>query len=389
MAQADVQVTAYRLRAALALQDSPLESTSALLPDQATPHLRGPGKQKQLDRLGKVLESAKNSNPGLIADVQRQAEQTLDQLSAGGALTFEGQVGLEAMVMLTGRPALRVKEGKIDPNNPLASEWKAALMLANVHGELDERLKRVCRIDINGIHIGSGFLCGDGLVMTNRHVLQSLASPIPSRTNPSQWILDKGEPMVDFNEEPDPAKSTTRFRILEVCAAGPDEIDANRIDLALLDLAILRIERINSSNSPSPTPLELVLNSGRTRLNDPIFAIGFPARPQQLPSGGSKSTELLERLVTLFDDYSVKYLSPGLVIGSATAIANTPEKWALQHDATTLGGSSGSCLLTPDNPLGAVALHFGGAWLKRNYAHALFAVREHSNLMNGLELNWK
>ena len=41
------------------------------------------------------------------------------------------------------------------------------------------------------------------------------------------------------------------------------------------------------------------------------------------------------------------------------------------HDATTLGGSSGSLVASMDAPLRAVGLHFGGAWRSENYAHGL------------------
>ena len=69
--------------------------------------------------------------------------------------------------------------------------------------------------------------------------------------------------------------------------------------------------------------------------------------------------------------YGVKYLSPGLVMTSSDAVPDSPRGWVFTHDATSLGGNSGSCVLSFDNHLDVAGLHFAGDWLRANYAHAM------------------
>jgi hypothetical protein len=45
------------------------------------------------------------------------------------------------------------------------------------------------------------------------------------------------------------------------------------------------------------------------------------------------------------------------------------------HDATTLGGNSGSVVGALSDDLPAVGLHFAGDWLRANHAHDLALVR--------------
>ena len=50
--------------------------------------------------------------------------------------------------------------------------------------------------------------------------------------------------------------------------------------------------------------------------------------------------------------------------------------WVVNHDATTLGGSSGSCVVDFANDGATVmGLHFGGKSRAENWAHALAALR--------------
>ena len=48
------------------------------------------------------------------------------------------------------------------------------------------------------------------------------------------------------------------------------------------------------------------------------------------------------------------------------------ENWIITHDASTLIGNSGSCVVDlSDSGKRVIGLHFGGFWRKENYAHAI------------------
>ena len=53
-------------------------------------------------------------------------------------------------------------------------------------------------------------------------------------------------------------------------------------------------------------------------------------------------------------------------------VANDPREWILTHDASTLGGNSGSALIDFDaDGRTALGLHFAGRHERQNWAHAL------------------
>jgi serine protease len=68
--------------------------------------------------------------------------------------------------------------------------------------------------------------------------------------------------------------------------------------------------------------------------------------------------------------YGVKYLSPGEVSTLPGEVAGDPRGWIFAHDATTLGGNSGSCVVRYGPRPGVIGLHFAGSFERANYAHA-------------------
>ena len=100
--------------------------------------------------------------------------------------------------------------------------------------------------------------------------------------------------------------------------------------------------------------------------------------PTVLPSdeAGKRRMDVVRRLREIYDmKYGVRYLSPGLVLTSSEAVPGSPKHWVFTHDATSLGGNSGSCVLSFDHNLDVAGLHFAGDWLRANYAHAIDEVR--------------
>ena len=61
----------------------------------------------------------------------------------------------------------------------------------------------------------------------------------------------------------------------------------------------------------------------------------------------------------------------GLVVGLAAYRADDPRQWIFGHDATTLGGSSGSPIIAWKDGGGGFGIHFAGTSVDSNFAHAM------------------
>ncbi|MBK7820509.1 MAG: S8 family serine peptidase [Tessaracoccus sp.] len=301
----------------------------------------------------------------------RDTRRVVKRLSAGKPVPddIDARVGLEALVQLEGRPALRMTDDVVDPDDPGIGEWAGALLLQQdrlrgIHGSIG-------RIDTaGGAHAGTGFVVGDGLVMTNRHVLETLAFPAPRRVQPTTWVLH-GRPTINFSPSgKDPSRT---FAIREVAFSGPNPADV--VNFANLDLALLRIEKTNTDGEPPP-PLRLSdMSAGE---GAKLFVIGYPAMPTALPSDeeGRRRMDVVRRLGEIYGTtFGVRYLSPGLVMQTPTQFRpDDPNPRVFTHDATSLGGNSGSCVLSFDDNLDVAGLHFAGDWLRANFAHAMDGV---------------
>ena len=78
---------------------------------------------------------------------------------------------------------------------------------------------------------------------------------------------------------------------------------------------------------------------------------------------------MLARLREIFGlRYREKYFAPGMV-------RRFDKSWVFEHDATTLGGNSGSLIGMLEGGLSAAGLHFAGDWLRANYGHDLALAR--------------
>ncbi|OWK22163.1 hypothetical protein AJ88_15610 [Mesorhizobium amorphae CCBAU 01583] len=132
-----------------------------------------------------------------MAQTISDLDESLHRLHREGTaarLTDSATINLEALVSLTDRPALPVETRQsprgqvqtINVDDPALGGFSGLVIIAQ--GDLEQRFGSVGRIDSGGTHIGTGFVVGkkSGLVVTNRHVLESLASPVPRVVNPQR-----------------------------------------------------------------------------------------------------------------------------------------------------------------------------------------------------------
>lgn len=380
--------SASELLKAVQKQGARLESTAQGNVDQVRQYLCAGGISQQLDRFNSLLiGNARLSDSGRN-ELLSGAEEALASALTGKQLSTRGRVGLEALICLTGRPAIPTHDGNIDLKHPIVADWADRLVSFVYDGTLASRIRGVGRIDSDGEHIGTGFVVGHDLVLTNRHVLQSIATATPRRERPDKWVLHEEPITIDFSDEPDPTDESRRFRITEVLGWGEHEIIDKVTPLSYLDAALLRVDRGREpSVFPKPLPLNRDHRSGER--HRAVVAIGYPAPPSSFPrdAAGEFDIEILDRLKQLFPVYRRKHVSPGFVTNQATGVKTDENYWTLCYDATTLTGSSGSSLIGLEGDAGVVGLHFGGIWRKENYAHATAWLKD-VEFLRGEEVIW-
>lgn len=312
-----------------------------------------------LQVLAKVTESA-------ISKIRKSATT---QLNDDELLAFEAIVRADGT-----RPSLIFQQGVVPETAKFIGQWKESIVAAQ--SRISEIARATGRIQpANGgprNYFGTGFLIDRdrGLVLTNRHVVEQ----IYNRNSVSMDRSSRGPGVqrfrvfdgltVDFDGEAErdenrcPA-TVTELRILEKTAATP---------FAAMDLAVLRVEFEEESFAP-PNAIKLAHNNVFETAAGvhSICLVGFPGRPRTDVASpidwGWVDQELFG------ETYGIKRLAPGLVHISAGAFVGDASKWVFGHDASTLGGSSGSPACAWLDGGRSFGIHFSGVHADTNRAH--------------------
>lgn len=252
--------------------------------------------------------------------------------------------GLEAIVERHGRPSLLIFDGMYEP--PLLDPW-AERLAASVEA-LQLAIAATGRVEVKGIgssHLGTAWMIDEGIAVTNRHVAELFTRPrngtFDIRTDPD------GQPyrvLIDFLAEADNTQSK-ELQVTGVLFVASDV--QGESDVAFLEL--------DPSQAPSPVP------TGDDSLLTPqefVAAIGYPAWDSR-----NNAADMQRIFAGTFD---VKRLAPGWVKQVQPSI--------LTHDCTTLGGSSGSMVVSLAQGA-AVGLHFSGQQGIENRAVRISEVR--------------
>ncbi len=342
--------------------------------------------QQRLDRLGEAL--AASSPAGAEGEQGAIKEKVLEGARTGLAKVNQGeppqnftlgeQIGLEAVILTNGeRPSLFVRDGFVDLNAPDIGTW--GLGLNRFRNAIRKVVASVGRIDVpvKPWFAGTCFVVAEGLVLTNRHVLEAIAMQGPGGDCTLNW---PDATTVDFVGE-EGAAAATRFKVTGVAFAGPDPIN-NTINFAHLDMAILRVDPAGNAALPFPAPVTFETDTVQPKARGDLYVVGFPGEPRLWTFDGTPPAghETAQVISTLFNDkFGIKRLAPGTVKIGAGEVASDDKKWICAHDASTLGGNSGSCVvdLSADGSR-VVALHFAGANRAQNWSHV--AARLHEQL---------
>lgn len=341
------------------------------------PSMSGSGEAEKIARLRDAIAAAALEGPNperdeIAARVVGYAQMALAKAYIGeppSAFSVGEHAALESVILTDGtRPSLIVQQDFVDLNAPDIGDW--GIGIKRLASPIRSVISGVGRIDIpkRPWFVGTCFVIAPGLVLTNRHVLELIAKPDAY----GAWVLTEPGTTIDFFAE-DGNEAATKFKVSGVAFAGSDPIN-NEINFVHLDAAVLQVDVASSPPHVFPPALRLERDLTQPCVPGDIYVVGFPAQPKPWLYGGAppRGTETVAVLTKLFGGkFGVKRFAPGAIKSGPGSVQNDPRGWICSHDASTLGGSSGSCVVEfAANGSQVVGLHFAGASRDQNWAHA-------------------
>ncbi len=271
-----------------------------------------------------ILEASMNG----VQKVARQEEVSDDEL-----------FGLEAIVMPRERPVVFIQN---DSFGSLPAPW-THFARSTIRKKIEAAIPSVGRIELPDSPLipfaGTGFIVGDNLLMTNRHVGELFASGLGT----ANLAFRPGQSAeIDFKREKD-SEETINLKIRKIVMIHPH-----------WDMVILRVDGLPSGHNK----LALSVVRPEELKGKDVAVIGYPARDSR------NDIALQDRIFS--STYNVKRLHPGRIRTRETIQSFGHPVNAMTHDSSTLGGNSGSAVL--DVATGnVVGLHFAGIYLRANY----------------------
>jgi hypothetical protein len=264
-------------------------------------------------------------------------------------------IGLEAIVLLEGRPAIFIQDGHFFP--PPAG-WQ---VLEDVRDSIEETCRSIGRIELHGHPsyewVGTGFLVAEDVIMTNRHVAETFC-----RNPVGVWQFKPGmSARIDYVEELG-ALESAEFALQSVIGVHED-----------FDLALFLVDRTSASNVAPPEPLTIASQPPATLVGTSVYTVGYPAW-----DGFRNDPQVMMRIFA--NVFNVKRLQPGIVTRLLDA------QGILRHDCSTLGGNSGSCVVDLESNQ-VLGLHYGGRYREGNVAVALWQLID-DTLLRGAGVNF-
>ena len=299
-------------------------------------------------------EGFESLGPGNVAaaesGLQKLAEDRVQEI------TPSEMFGLEAIVLPRNRPVAFVRGELYDD---LDGPW-VSLNDDVIKRRIASLLPLIGRVEVPSSPIlpyaGTGFVVGQGLIATNRHVAQLFSQGLGLTIR-----YRAGDAAIDFKRQID-APDDDRTAYLSVRAV--------EMIHPYWDMALLRVDDL-----PTDRMLRLSVKSPEELLDHNVVVIGYPARDER------NDVALQDRIFNR--TYNVKRLQPGVIRARAKIQSFENTVNALTHDASTLGGNSGSAVIEVDTGE-VVALHFAGEYLKANYAVPMHELARDSRVASRL-----
>jgi hypothetical protein len=281
----------------------------------------------------------------LIADARSRVGMTAEAVLVDdhGQATSRGRAVTETIVRANARPVLLIRDNKVTTDflGPDSQVW--AKRISDAGSLLNKAIPSVGRVELKNNPdyqwVGTGWMVASDIIATNRHVAREFA-----RLGPEGFTFRlglNGAPQaarLDFLEEFE-RSAKLEFQVDSILwIASPNGPD----------IAFLRMRR-STGDGPLPPSISLAED---VALDDFVVTIGYPARDPRVPD-----QDMVRRIFG--DVYEKKRLAPGQIM-------NVTEE-ELEHDCSTLGGNSGSAVVSLATGA-AVGLHFSGLFLQANFA---------------------
>ncbi len=276
---------------------------------------------------------------------QKKAHDAVQKVAMEKQLTDEEAFFIEAIIIPEKRPAIVIKD---DDYEVVHEDWLHLNTDKGVKSRIRDAIPAIGRIELPNHpslpYGGTGFVVGPDLIMTNRHVAEIFTSGLGLKELSFRSGLTAG---IDFKRE---AQSTSSrfFSVRDILMVHP-----------FWDMALLLVDGLDSSIKP----LTLAQRPPEDIEGHEIAAIGYPAFDRRNNSDVQREV--------FGDIFDVKRLQPGLLRERrhASSFGNVVD--AVTHDASTLGGNSGSAVLNLETGE-VIALHFAGRYLDANFAVSSF-----------------
>jgi endonuclease G len=299
-------------------------------------------------------EGFESLGPGNVAaaeaGLQKLAEDRVQEITPSEML------GLEAIVLPRNRPVAFVRGDSYDD---LDGPW-VSLNDDLIKKRIASLLPLIGRVEVPSSPIlpyaGTGFVVGQGLIATNRHVAQLFSQGLGLTIR-----YRAGDAAIDFKRQID-APDDDRTAYLSVRAV--------EMIHPYWDMALLRVDDL-----PTDRMLRLSVKSPEELVDHNVVVIGYPARDER------NDVALQDRIFNR--TYNVKLLQQGEIRARAKIQSFENTVNALTHDASTLGGNSGSAVIEVESGE-VVALHFAGEYLKANYAVPMHELARDSRVASRL-----
>lgn len=289
--------------------------------------------------LGEIGESIGATEEQLIA-----LDETSEKLRHGrfDELTRSETDVTEALIIPDKRPVIDLVTGNTF-RRPSSRRWRFLYEDQEIRKRIEAAAAAVGRVELEGDaslapYLGTGFMVGPNLLLTNRHVADDFVRGVGDRIRFTPGV----QPKVDMESW-----------------IVPSDGFFLKVNRALIvhphwDAAILEVEGFTG------TSLKLLAEAPRGLERRQVAIIGYPAFDRR--NAVSTQYEVFR------GTFEVKRLQPGLIMQGRAPIrsfGHTVE--AVSHDSSTLGGNSGSAVVDLETGH-VVGLHFGGIYLKANYA---------------------
>jgi endonuclease G len=305
-----------------------------------------------------TLEAARAARAtGTATGLEPQAKTALNKLQNGDYddLSPRELLIVEAIVEEEGRPVAFIEQDRF---LSLPDPWQH-FNRPPVRSLIEAVIPSIGRIEAppafpgaKPAHIGTGFLVGPGLIMTNRHVAAAFVRGL-GRDRRQLSFVPGVTAMIDHRREKnfDPFDDSSSVVLRDVVMVHP-----------YWDMALFRVE----DGAWGASGLTLSVVPPEELIDEEVAVVGYPGR------GRDRSAKALELERKHFEGiFGVKRLAPGEIRGRATVESFGNPVAAMTHDSSTLPGNSGSAIIGVKSGQ-VLGLHFAGITLKANYSVPAF-----------------